>query len=141
MGGIIAKYLVDRYTLHHILTGSTIVGGISFMLSVTSLSFLNLTITLFVGSACCIIMNVVCNICTMKVFRGEEGFWIQLLHTLFGIGGLVGPFLVSICGSKSYFVLGLLMLIISVSYLFLTNPDEGHDGRITEIARPISNKV
>jgi len=33
------------------------------------------------------------------------------------------------------------MLLISISYLFLTNPDEGHDGRVTEIARPISYKV
>lgn len=72
--------------------------GISFIISSYSLSTLNLTVTMLIGSICCMILNVVSNVCTMKVFRGEEGYWIQLLHTVFAIGGLIGPILVFFLG-------------------------------------------
>lgn len=112
--------------------GSIFIGGISFMLSSFSLTFINLSLTLFVGACCCIIINVTCNVCTMKLYRGEgQDFWIQLLHTVFGIGGLVGPFLVAIFGSSSYFILGIILAFCSVFYLFLQNPDSGEEGRVT----------
>lgn len=69
------------------------------------------------------ILNVACNICTMKVFRGEEGFWIQLLHTVFAIGGLIGPILVAIFEVNSYFYFGLFMVLISFSFFFITAPE------------------
>lgn len=78
---------------------------------------------MFVGSASCMILNVVSNICTMKVFRGEEGFWIQLLHTVFAIGGLIGPILVAIFEVNSFFYFGLFMALISILFFFITAPE------------------
>jgi hypothetical protein len=59
----------------------------------------------------------------MKSFPDETGFYIQLLHSIFGIGGLIGPFIVAMFGLKSYFVLGIAMTLSSVIFLFLENPE------------------
>lgn len=75
----------------------------------------------------------------MKLFRdGNQDFWIQILHTIFGVGGLVGPFLVAIFGSKSYFILGITLAIVSFFYFFLQPPDDRESHRVSEIAKPIS---
>lgn len=78
----------------------------------------------------------------MKIFpgEGEQGFYIQLLHTIFGVGGLLGPFIVSELGSKSYFVLGLILAVVSISFLFVSSPDGGEAGRISVIAKPINRR-
>ncbi len=67
----------------------------------------------------------------MKLFRdeGQPDFWIQILHTVFGIGGLVGPFLVALFGSRSYFILGVVLAVSSFFYLFLTPPEGGGNDR------------
>jgi|JI61114C2RNA_FD_contig_31_1543946_length_337_multi_2_in_0_out_0_1 hypothetical protein len=46
-----------------------------------------------------------------------------MLHLVFGIGGLVGPFLVSIFGSQSYIILGVILAVSCVFYFFLQQPD------------------
>jgi hypothetical protein len=121
--------------------GACLIGGLSFMSSTFSLSVINLTVTILIGACCCTIINTICNICTMKTFRNETGFYIQFLHTIFGIGGLTGPFVVTIFESKSYFVLGIILAIISFIYLFLDNPDNQDVNRITFISQPISKKT
>jgi len=79
----------------------------------------------------------------MKIFteEGEQGFYIQLLHTIFGIGGLLGPFVVAMFGNQSYFVLGIILAIVSISFFFLSSPDGGEAGRISQIAKPISKRA
>lgn len=141
VGGVLVKSLMQYFKLHIILLFAVIIGGISFMLSTMYLTALNLFLTLFLGAACCIIINIICNVCIMKIFKQDQGFWIQLLHTIFGVGGFVGPYLVSIFGSKSYFILGIALAITGLAYPFLHEPDGGEVGRITEIARPISRNV
>jgi hypothetical protein len=42
-----------------------------------------------------------------------------MLHSLFGIGGLIGPFLVAIFGSQSYLILGIFLAFMSVCFYFL----------------------
>lgn len=50
---------------------------------------------MFVSAACCCMINVVCNMCILKLFAGDnQDYWVQLLHLIFGAGGLVGPFII-----------------------------------------------
>ena len=136
------KYLFERMRLHNILFLACLIGGICFLVSSLSLNFLNLVITMFLGAACCCIINVTCNVCTMHIYKGDgQDYWIQLLHTIFGLGGLIGPFLVAVAGAKSYFVLGLLLALSSFLYIILEGPDNTPKARATEIAKPISTKV
>ncbi len=89
------KYLTNYFTTHQILIGVELVGGLAFIVSSLSLSFLNLGITMFLGAACCCMINVVCNMCIMKLHAGpDQDYWIQLLHLIFGGGGLIGPIII-----------------------------------------------
>jgi MFS family permease len=141
-GGSFVKILMEKFTLHQILIGSIFVGGLSFMVSSLSLTFINLALSLFVGASCCCMINITCNVCTMRLFNRDRrpDFWIQILHTVFGVGGLIGPFFVSIFGSRSYFILGIVLAVSSVFFFFLTPPETGPD-RKSEIARPINRKA
>lgn len=50
---------------------------------------------MFVGAACCCMINVVSNMCVMKLYAGpDQDYWIQLLHLVFGGGGLIGPLII-----------------------------------------------
>lgn len=68
----------------------------------------------------------------MKLFKNDQpDFWVQILHTVFGIGGLVGPFLVAIFGSRSYFILGIILAVSSVFYFFLHPADSRASERVS----------
>lgn len=139
LGGILVKMLMERFRLHHILQGSVFAGGVFFAISAMSITFWNLTIFLTLGACCCCCINISCNVCIMKMFRGEkEDFWIQMIHMVFGIGGLVGPFLVSFLGSISYIVLGVCLAVTSVLVFFLRPPDRAEENRVSTFAKPIN---
>lgn len=141
-GGSLVKYLIEWFRLHTILFGASLIGGICFAISTFSLDFWNLTITIFLGAACCCIINVTCNICTMQLYKGEgQDYWVQLLHTMFGVGGLIGPFIVAFLGAKTYFTLGVCLGISSFAYLIIDSPEMRPASRTTQIAKVISRKV
>lgn len=72
-----------------------LIGGLSLIGSSLSLNFINLAVCMFVCAACCCMINVVSNMCVLKLFAGEnQDYWVQLLHLIFGAGGLVGPFII-----------------------------------------------
>ena len=110
------------------------------MASTYSLSFWNLSITIFIGSGCCCILNVSCNIATIQIFPERQDFWIQLLHMMFGVGGFIGPFAVAIFNLKSYFFLGLLLMICSALFLIFPSPENRSSRRtsVVTMERPIS---
>ena len=141
-GGSLVKVLMVKLTLHKVLAGATFFGGIFFVLSTLSLTFWNLFITLFFGTACCCIINVTCNVYVMKLYSGEgQDYWIQLLHLFFGVGGFVGPTIASFTGAYCYFYLGIILIVLSPFYLFVHSPENRRSNQVTEIANPISFKV
>jgi hypothetical protein len=88
-----------------------------------SLTPINLSICMFVSAACCCMINVVSNMCVLKLYNGDnQDYWVQLLHLIFGAGGLVGPFVVIEFHEHSFFVLGLLFLTCIPMYFILRAP-------------------
>ena len=75
--------------------GVKLVGGLALIGSSLSLESLNLAICMFLSAACCCMMNVVTNMCILKLYAGDnQDYWVQLLHLIFGAGGLFGPFVI-----------------------------------------------
>ena len=68
-------------------------------------------------------INVTCNICVMKLFHQKQDYWIQLLHMLFGVGGLTGPFIVASFKDKSYSILGIALLMSAPLFFILNSPE------------------
>ncbi len=71
LGGVLFKYLVEKFHLHSILMGSIFIGGASFAISTIALTFWNLSIFLAIGGGCCCLIGITCNVCVMKTFRGK----------------------------------------------------------------------
>lgn len=93
-GGIFVKQLIKMYHYHALLIALLLGMSISLIISSMSLSFFNLTICMFFAALCACSISIITNLCIFKIFIGDrQDFWIQLIHTVFGIGGLVGPFL------------------------------------------------
>jgi hypothetical protein len=55
----------------------------------------------------------------MKLHAGpDQDYWIQLLHLIFGGGGLIGPLIIIKFQEHSFFIIGLLFLTsIPVFYM------------------------
>lgn len=50
---------------------------------------------MLLSSIGCSYQDIILNLLALKCFEGEKaGMWLQMLHGFFGIGGLVGPFVV-----------------------------------------------
>ena len=126
------KYLAERFSLHNVIIGSVVIGGISFAVSSISLDFWYLAISMFIGASCCCIINVTCNVCVLKLYASErQDYWVQLLHTIFGVGGFIGPFAVAIFGAKTYLFLGILLALTFPLFLILSSPENRESARIT----------
>ena len=67
-------------------------------------------------------INVTCNLCVIKLFPRKQDYWVQLLHMLFGVGGLTGPFIVPIFKDKSYLVLGITLLMSAPLFYIFNSP-------------------
>lgn len=50
--------------------------------------------------------------------------WLQSLHGWFGIGGLIGPFVVYIFELNALLVLGIITTISTIFYFILETPEK-----------------
>jgi len=111
---------------------SILICGISFLISSLSFDSWNLCISIFFGSSCCCTINIICNACVIKLYAdGRQDYWVQLLHTIFGVGGLIGPLITSVTGSSTYFYLGILLLITTPLFIIFESPENRDSARKT----------
>jgi hypothetical protein len=60
---------------------------------------------------------------SLDCFKGKNlSGWLQVIHGCFGIGGLIGPFIVYIFELSSLTILGFIALITVVFYFKLETP-------------------
>lgn len=69
-------------------------------------------------------MDLFGNIATINSFKGKNlDKWLQFLHGCFGIGGLMGPYMIFLLDFKAFTVLGVLTVLLSVGILRLKSPE------------------
>ena len=88
--------VIERYlNFHQCLSIGIGLPGVSLLLF-SSTHNLNLKgLIIFISSFGCAQINLFTNLGTIFCFRGQNiASWLQSLHGAFGIGGLIGPFLV-----------------------------------------------
>jgi fucose permease len=124
LGGSLIKILTQKYSTHAILMTIELIGGLALIGSSLSLNPINLAVCMFISAACCCMINVVSNMCVLKLFSGDnQDYWIQLLHLVFGAGGLVGPFIIIKFHEHSFFILGLMFISSIPLFYFLKAPE------------------
>ena len=69
------------------------------------------------------IVNILVNVCVVETQKsGDVYFWMLILHGTYGIGGLLGPLLISVFGIKSYFIIAVLLGLLAPFYYKFKSP-------------------
>jgi hypothetical protein len=48
--------------------------------------------------------------------------WLQMIHGFFGIGGLLGPFIVYLFELRSLTIIGIVSVISAIFYFYIPSP-------------------
>jgi hypothetical protein len=68
-------------------------------------------------------INILVNVCVVEIQKnGDIHFWMLILHGTYGLGGLLGPMLISVFGIESYFIVGVLLGLLAPFYYRLKSP-------------------
>jgi len=127
-GGQIIKLLTKKYKYYTLFVYEIIFVGVSLLISSFSFSFWNLFISMFVCAACSCMLNILCNLCVFELFAGpDQDYWLQMLNLFFGIGGLIGPFIVIIFEEYAFRAIGIVFFFIVFPFLFLPSPETHQD--------------
>lgn len=95
LGSILVKYMNHKFLLHHFLAlGVLIMGIFSAMFYFVGGVYLQ-ALCIFIASIGCSMQDIGINLGALRTFRGDHvSMWLQMIHGFFGIGGLLGPFVV-----------------------------------------------
>jgi len=93
------------------------------------------------------LLEILVNVCVLLINNPEEiEFWMLLTHGLFGIGGLIGPFLIYIFEGKAFGVFGIMVMAVIPFYFKIKTPElngfEVEDATSPALkAKTITNKL
>jgi hypothetical protein len=64
------------------------------------------------------------NIAVLETFKSKElDSWLQVCHGAFGVGGLLGPYIVYLFELNTYYILGVCGLVLCPLYFCFTSPE------------------
>ena len=124
-GCFLIKYLQKQAITNHniILLGCTFICIFSFLFSQTRVT-LWLGVWMFIGAVSYSFLEVMINVCIYLTHKASEmSFWMQLINSLFGIGGLLGPYLVYVFEGSSYISFGVFIALLIPFYYSLQSPE------------------
>ena len=122
-GSLLIKLLEQKLSLHQIISlgvGKMGVFGIlfSFFGGIWLKGF-----CIFVSSIGGAFQDIGINIAVLQCFaHSNSSMWLQLIHGIFGIGGLTGPFAVYFFELQTLSILGFISLCAIIFYFYLPNP-------------------
>ena len=80
---------------------------------------------LFISSIGTQWMNIGINLCLISLMEKHNlHAWMQIAHGTFGIGGLLGPYFVSLLEIRTFIAFGLTALLVIPIYLLTPSPEE-----------------
>ena len=125
LGCLVVKYFQKLSIRTHsiLFLGCASIFIFSYLFSSASTSVW-LGIWMFLGAIAYSFLEVALNVSiflTQKV--SEMSFWMQLANSLFGVGGIIGPYLVFLFEDNSYLSFGLISLTLLPFYYFLPSPE------------------
>lgn len=124
-GAFICKYLQKRSVANHrmMILGLLSICGFSILFTSTT-SSIWLGIWLFLMGAAYSLLQIILNVCILHINDNPEEieFWMLITHGMFGLGGLIGPFIVSLFETKVFAFLGILIGAISIFCFLIETP-------------------
>ena len=122
-GSLLIKALQKHFTLHRLAAASVFLNV--FALPLTHTSSLALKgVFVFVFSIGNSWTDITINVSIIETFKPKEvDSWLQVCHGAFGIGGLLGPYIVYLLEANTYFILGFCGLILCPFFFFFLSPE------------------
>lgn len=123
MGSLLLRKYEQKMIFHSIMIRCSISLFVLMLLFAITYDFLLQGILMvFIGTFMSI-MNIVVNVCVAETQKnGDSHFWIMILHGMYGVGGLLGPFVIYLLGIHSYALFGTMLLILAPVYYRLKSP-------------------
>ncbi len=122
-GSFLLKSLQKKFTFHSILMLSSILLCIFMLIFTFTYNFIVEAILMLIISTFISIINITINVCVTQTQKyGDGQFWLHILHVMYGIGGLLSPFLIYLVGLYSYLIIGICMAIVAPLYYVLPSP-------------------
>ena len=70
-------------------------------------------------------IDISVNVCIIELFKNNNlDKWMQIAHGAFGIGGLLGPYLVYIFETNTFLYLGLISFILIPFLIWEKSPED-----------------
>lgn len=121
---IFQKYL----HFHHILGFATLSLGISLIWFSYADTDFTRGISIFISCIFCAQVNIFEHICIIETFKRDNlDAWLQINHGAFGVGGLLGPYIVYVFEERSFVVIGIICLATTLPYFKLRSPGQSEE--------------
>ena len=111
-GSLLIKVLQKHFTLHRLGFISVFFNAFTLLLTATSsLTLKGMFVFMFsIGGS---LLEIAVNISILETFKAKEvDSWLQAVYGIFGVGGLLGPYIVYLFEDKTYAILGLCCLVL-----------------------------
>lgn len=79
---------------------------------------------LFIASVGCAWFDCVINICIIELFSENVDMYLQVSHGAFGIGGLLGPYIVYLFEINTFTIIGFINLLFIFIYWYEPSPED-----------------
>lgn len=123
-GSLLLNKIHDRKVFHTIMLWSTILLFISMTLFTYIVNFVFQSFIIILIAMLCSMINILVNVCVVESQKSSDvHFWMLVLHGTYGIGGLISPMLISLFDIESYFIMGVLLGLLSPFYYKLQSPE------------------
>ena len=122
-GSLMVKIMEKYLNFHQSLCIGVGMPGLALLLF-SSFSSLNLKgACIFFASIGGALIDIFTNVATLACFQGKSlATWLQILHGAFGIGGLIGPFLVYLFELQTMTTIGFFFLALFPFYWRMKSP-------------------
>jgi fucose permease len=124
LGSILMAFLLRRYSYYPILRVTVVIAGLMFILFPFWRSLWGHGFCIVVASIFCSGFEIVMNMCIIALYKHNRvDFWLQIMHGMFGVGGLIGPLFVRAWGVYGCVAIGIGCIVALPGYFLLPTPE------------------
>jgi MFS family permease len=117
IAGILQKSLLSEIKLAVRMQACMFIAGVCFLLFANSynnsfyLSIFSFILNMAIGS-----ISVLVNVCLMDSVKEDAKYYVSLSYGVYGVGGMIGPILISFFGVNGLNVIGVWAIVLGFIY-------------------------
>lgn len=114
---LLVKFIQKYFNMHTLMITGVIAFAACYIGFTFTRNFFLQGTFVFAGAAAVSLMMIISNQAMLVSHTGsDQQFWVQLNHGTFGIGGLIGPFIIRFLHIYGFLVISLIGLAVCPFY-------------------------